>query len=189
MNDDSCPATNQRLGKDRSGAVAGSISSQELPRQLIRRCNTSITTTDCPIWCLILVIGHERAIAVRSWQYVSGPNWSQTSPCQINRRCNTRAWPGAIQQLIQRFPKGIPIVEATGCAAEPGGQRFRDCSQPPPRSRRRERWPSPPHPAPPSWGYAPAAASSAIETGGTFPSGTVPWPPLESAEEVEVYEI
>ena len=30
--------------------------------------------------------------------------------------------------------------------------------------------------------------SSAIETGGTFPSCTVPWAPLQSAEEVEVYE-
>ena len=35
----SCSATNQRSWKDRSGAVAGPISSQELPRQLIRRCN------------------------------------------------------------------------------------------------------------------------------------------------------
>ena len=40
----SCPATNQRSWKDRSGAVAGSIFSQELPRQLIRRCNTSIAS-------------------------------------------------------------------------------------------------------------------------------------------------
>ena len=39
------------------------------------------------------------------------------------------------------------------------------------------------------WGYAPAAASSAVETSGTFPSHTVPWAPLESAEEVEVYEL
>ena len=31
--------------------------------------------------------------------------------------------------------------------------------------------------------------SSAIETGGTFPSCTVPWASLESAEEVEVYEL
>ena len=37
----SCPATNQRSWKDRSGAIAGSISSQELPRQLNRRCSIS----------------------------------------------------------------------------------------------------------------------------------------------------
>ena len=37
------------------------------------------------------VFGYERAIAVHSWQYVSGPNWSRKSPCQINCRCNTRA--------------------------------------------------------------------------------------------------
>ena len=36
---------------------------------------------------------------------------------------------------------------------------------------------------------APAAASSAVETSGTFPSHTVLWAPLESAEEVEVYEL
>ena len=36
----SCPATNQQSWKDHSGAVAGSISSQELPCQLNRRCNT-----------------------------------------------------------------------------------------------------------------------------------------------------
>ena len=35
------------------------------------------------------VFGYERAIAVHSWQYVSGPNWSRKSPCQINCRCNT----------------------------------------------------------------------------------------------------
>ena len=34
-----------------------------------------------------------------------------------------------------------------------------------------------------------ATASSAVETGGTFPSCTVPRAPLESAEEVEVYEL
>ena len=34
-----------------------------------------------------------------------------------------------------------------------------------------------------------AAASSAVETSGTFPSCTVPWASLESAEEVEVYEL
>ena len=39
------------------------------------------------------------------------------------------------------------------------------------------------------WGYAPAAASSAIETSRTFPSCTVLWASLESAEEVEVYEL
>ena len=39
------------------------------------------------------------------------------------------------------------------------------------------------------WGYAPAAASSAVGTGGTFSSCTVPWAPLLSAEEVEVYEL
>ena len=39
------------------------------------------------------------------------------------------------------------------------------------------------------WGYAPAAASSAVETSGAFPSHTVPWAPLESAEEVEGYEL
>ena len=39
------------------------------------------------------------------------------------------------------------------------------------------------------WGYAPAAASSTGETSGTFPSRTVPRAPLESAEEVEVYEL
>ena len=44
-------------------------------------------------------------------------------------------------------------------------------------------------PALPSRGYAPAAASSAVETSGAFPSRTVPWAPLESAEEVEVYEL
>ena len=38
-------------------------------------------------------------------------------------------------------------------------------------------------------GYAPAAASSAVGTSGALPSGTVPWAPLESAEEVEVYEL
>ena len=32
--------------------------------------------------------GHELAIAVRSWQYVSGPNCSRKSSCQINYRCN-----------------------------------------------------------------------------------------------------
>ena len=37
------------------------------------------------------------------------------------------------------------------------------------------------------WGYAPAAASSAVETSGT--SRTVPWASLESAKEVEVYEL
>ena len=41
MTDGSCPATNQRSRKDRSGAGAGSISSQESPRQGNRRCSTS----------------------------------------------------------------------------------------------------------------------------------------------------
>ena len=41
MADGSCPATNQRLWEDRNGAVPGSITSQESPRQLIRRCNIS----------------------------------------------------------------------------------------------------------------------------------------------------
>ena len=40
MADGPCPATNQQAWKDRSGAVAGSIPYQELPRQLNRRCNT-----------------------------------------------------------------------------------------------------------------------------------------------------
>ena len=44
MADGSCPATKQRSWKDRSGAVAGPISSQESPRQLIRRCNTRACT-------------------------------------------------------------------------------------------------------------------------------------------------
>ena len=43
MVDDSYPATDQRSWKDRSGAVLGSISLQEPPRQLIRRCNTRDT--------------------------------------------------------------------------------------------------------------------------------------------------
>ena len=38
------------------------------------------------------------------------------------------------------------------------------------------------------WGYAPAASSTG-ETSGTFPSRTVPRASLESAEEVEVYEL
>ena len=78
------------------------------------------------------------------------------------------------------------IVEATGYAADPGGQCFRACSQSPvvgsgdghrPARRRRP------------WGYAPAAASSAVGTSGALPSGTVPWASLGSAEEVEVYEL
>ena len=40
MADGSCPVTNERSWKDRSGTVPGSISLQESPRQLIRRCNT-----------------------------------------------------------------------------------------------------------------------------------------------------
>ena len=57
------------------------------------------------------------------------------------------------------------LVEAAECKAGPDGQRFPD-----------------------SWGSAPAVASSAVETGGAFPSGNVPRAPLQSAEEVELYE-
>ena len=46
MADGSCPATIQRLWEDRNGAVPGSIYSQESPRQLIRRCNTSSQSTE-----------------------------------------------------------------------------------------------------------------------------------------------
>ena len=46
MADGSCPATNQRLWEGRNGAVPGSITSQESPRQLIRRCNTSECAKD-----------------------------------------------------------------------------------------------------------------------------------------------
>ena len=56
-------------------------------------------------------------------------------------------------------------LEDAECKAGHGGQRFRD-----------------------SWRSAPAVSSSAVETGGAFPSGNVPRAPLQSAEEVEVYE-
>ena len=71
----------------------------------------------------------------------------------------------------------LSIVEVAGCAAEPGGRRFRDCSQTPEVGGGDGHRPPP---APPSRGYAPAAASSAVETSGTFPSHTVLWAPLES---------
>ena len=48
MADGSCPATNQRSWKDRSGAVLSSTSSQESPRQLIRRCNTRLAPWNAP---------------------------------------------------------------------------------------------------------------------------------------------
>ena len=49
---------------------------------------------------------------------------------------------------------------------------------------------APDPPAPPSWVYAPAAASSAVETSGTFPARNAPRASLESSEvEVEVYEL
>ena len=41
----SFPATIRRLWEDRVGTVSDSISSQELPREVIRRCNTSAGTT------------------------------------------------------------------------------------------------------------------------------------------------
>ena len=44
-------------------------------------------------------------------------------------------------------------------------------------------------PAPPPWGYAPAAPASTVKTGGIFPSRTVPRASLGWAEEVEVYEL
>ena len=48
---------------------------------------------------------------------------------------NTKLTPagGAEQTGVSRLADGMDlfIIEAAGCAPEPGGQRFRDCSQTP----------------------------------------------------------
>ena len=97
MTDDSCPATNQRLGKDRSGAVAGSISSQELPRQLIRRCSTKPK----PRWDVHLTGRGNRAgsLAGALRLLIAGPS--------VRRRCLTSSF------RLTRPPRNRPTLSCT----------------------------------------------------------------------------
>ena len=64
----------------------------------------------------------------------------------------------------------LSFIEAAGCAAGPGGQRFRECSQPPQQSAEVM---VTAQPGATVRGYAAAAALSAAATGGTIPPRTV----------------